>query len=141
MPVEKKLEAGSPWVELTTTDADWKAADPQLLMNMLGQMHLIRAFEESVLELAGEAVAGLAAERGLPVVAMGLVHYATADEFPLFTAFAVVSPLVMQRGLRRVVEHADRDGDRLPSGRTLRTGRRARRGRGGGRRAAAPRGR
>ncbi len=56
MPVEKKLEAGSPWVELTTTDADWKAADPQLLMNMLGQMHLIRAFEESVLELAGEGL-------------------------------------------------------------------------------------
>lgn len=56
MPVEKKLEAGSPWVELTTTDADWKAADPQLLMTMLGQMHLIRAFEESVLELAGEGL-------------------------------------------------------------------------------------
>ena len=34
VPVEKKLEAGSPWVELTTTDADWKAADPQLLMNI-----------------------------------------------------------------------------------------------------------
>ena len=56
MPVEKKLAAGSPWVELTTTAADWKAADPQLLMTMLGQMHLIRAFEESVLELAGEGL-------------------------------------------------------------------------------------
>src|SRR5690606_27653658 len=33
--------------------ADWKAADPALLTTMLGQLHLIRAFEESVLELAG----------------------------------------------------------------------------------------
>jgi 2-oxoisovalerate dehydrogenase E1 component len=56
VPREKKLEAGSPWVELTTTPADWKAADPQLLLNMLAQMHLIRAFEESVLELAGEGL-------------------------------------------------------------------------------------
>ena len=39
--------------ELSTTAADWKAADPQLLATMLGELHLIRAFEETVLELAG----------------------------------------------------------------------------------------
>src|SRR5271168_1520070 len=36
--------------------ADWKAADPALLATMLGQLHLIRAFEETVLELAGEGL-------------------------------------------------------------------------------------
>jgi 2-oxoisovalerate dehydrogenase E1 component len=41
-----------PWVELQTTKADWKNADPSLLTTMLGQLHLIRAFEETVLELA-----------------------------------------------------------------------------------------
>src|SRR6185437_3645794 len=41
------------WSELSTTAADWKAADPALLATMLGQLHLIRAFEETVLELAG----------------------------------------------------------------------------------------
>jgi 2-oxoisovalerate dehydrogenase E1 component len=56
MPRIKKLDAGSPWVELSTTAADWKAADPELLATMLGQMHLIRAFEEAVLELAGEGL-------------------------------------------------------------------------------------
>jgi 2-oxoisovalerate dehydrogenase E1 component len=56
MPRIKKLDAGSPWVELSTTAADWKAADPGLLATMLGQMHLIRAFEEAVLELAGEGL-------------------------------------------------------------------------------------
>lgn len=56
MPRIKKLEPGSPWVELSTTPADWKAADPKLLNTMLSQMHLIRAFEESVLELAGEGL-------------------------------------------------------------------------------------
>ena len=54
MPTITKLEPGSPWVNLSTTAEDYKAADPALLMTMLGQMHLIRAFEESVLELAGE---------------------------------------------------------------------------------------
>lgn len=56
MPTIHQLEPGSPWVELSTTPKDWKAADPKLLANMLAQMHLIRAFEEAVLELAGEGL-------------------------------------------------------------------------------------
>lgn len=44
------------WVELRTTPEDWRAADPALLATMLGQLHLIRAFEEAVLELAGESL-------------------------------------------------------------------------------------
>ncbi len=56
MPTIKKLEAASPWVYLTTTAADYKAADPQLLADMLAQLHLIRAFEEAVLDLAGEGL-------------------------------------------------------------------------------------
>ena len=56
MPRVKRLQPGSEWNELTTTAADWKAADPALLATMLGQLHLIRAFEETVLELAGEGL-------------------------------------------------------------------------------------
>lgn len=56
MPLERRLETGSPWIELSTTDADWKAADPVLLGTMLAELHLIRAFEETVLELAGEGL-------------------------------------------------------------------------------------
>ncbi|WP_378144029.1 thiamine pyrophosphate-dependent enzyme [Cnuibacter sp. UC19_7] len=56
MPRTTKLAPGSPWVQLTTTSADWKNADPALLATMLGQLHLIRAFEETVLELAGEGL-------------------------------------------------------------------------------------
>ncbi len=54
MPRTRRLETGVDWIQLTTTAADWKAADPALLAGMLGQLHLIRAFEETVLELAGE---------------------------------------------------------------------------------------
>jgi 2-oxoisovalerate dehydrogenase E1 component len=54
MPKRKKLHAGAPWTALRSTPADWRAADPALLGTMLTQLHLIRAFEESVLELAGE---------------------------------------------------------------------------------------
>ncbi|UBH04530.1 MFS transporter [Leucobacter sp. Psy1] len=53
MAKRQKLETGVPWIELTTTAADWKRADPELLATMLGQIQLIRAFEETVLELAG----------------------------------------------------------------------------------------
>src|SRR5215469_3239191 len=52
MPRVKRLQPRSEWNELSTTAADWKAADPA----MLGQLHLIRAFEETVLELAGEGL-------------------------------------------------------------------------------------
>ncbi|KMO72213.1 MFS transporter [Mycolicibacterium chubuense] len=56
MPIETRLETGSPWVELSTTDDDWEAADPALLGTMLAELHLIRAFEETVLDLAGEGL-------------------------------------------------------------------------------------
>jgi 2-oxoisovalerate dehydrogenase E1 component len=56
MPRVKRLAPGADWSELSTTAADWKAADPALLAAILGQLHLIRAFEETVLELAGEGL-------------------------------------------------------------------------------------
>src|SRR5258707_14965263 len=56
MPREQRLETGPAWIELSTTDDDWKAASPQLLGTMLDELHLIRAFEETVLELAGEGL-------------------------------------------------------------------------------------
>ena len=56
MPRVKRLAPAAEWSELSTTAADWKAADPALLATMLGQLHLIRAFEETVLELAGEGL-------------------------------------------------------------------------------------
>jgi len=51
-----ELTPAKPWVEIRTTPEDWKAADPALLATMLGQLHLIRAFEEAVLELAAEGL-------------------------------------------------------------------------------------
>lgn len=56
MARQRRLEPAAPWVEITTTAADWKAADPALLATMLGELHLIRAFEERVLDLAGEGL-------------------------------------------------------------------------------------
>jgi 2-oxoisovalerate dehydrogenase E1 component len=56
MPRLKRVAPGTEWNELATTAADWKAADPGLLAAILGELHLIRAFEETVLELAGEGL-------------------------------------------------------------------------------------
>lgn len=52
MTEHTRLEAASPWVELVATGTDWDAAEPTLLRAMLSQLVLIRAFEETVLELA-----------------------------------------------------------------------------------------
>lgn len=56
MPRRETLQADAPWTALRSTPADWKAADPALLGSMLTQLHLIRAFEEIVLELASEGL-------------------------------------------------------------------------------------
>ncbi|MGH3358621.1 MAG: hypothetical protein ACRDO7_07440, partial [Nocardioidaceae bacterium] len=53
MTAHNRLEPASPWVELVVTDDDRQAADPALLRAMLGQLMVIRTFEETVLELAG----------------------------------------------------------------------------------------
>lgn len=56
MPRERRLKTQSAWVELSATDEDWDNADAALLGTMLSELHLIRAFEETVLELAGEGL-------------------------------------------------------------------------------------
>src|SRR6202167_6012243 len=53
MPRVKRLAASADWTALSSTAADWKAADPALLATILRQLHLVRAFEETVLDLAG----------------------------------------------------------------------------------------
>ncbi|MFI5889909.1 thiamine pyrophosphate-dependent enzyme [Actinoplanes sp. NPDC051513] len=52
MAEHRALHPGAAWTELVVTDADWDAADPELLATMFHQLTLIRAFEELVLELA-----------------------------------------------------------------------------------------
>ena len=56
MVKETKLVPLEPWVEIRSEKSDWDSADPALLHTMLVQLHLIRAFEETVLELAGEGL-------------------------------------------------------------------------------------
>src|SRR6478752_4431555 len=56
MPEYKKLSPAADWVELTTTAQDWAEADADLLGTLLSHLHLIRGFEEAVLELAGEGL-------------------------------------------------------------------------------------
>jgi 2-oxoisovalerate dehydrogenase E1 component len=56
MAERRRLQTGVDWIQLETTPEDWKAADPALLATMLGELHLIRAFEETVLDLAAEGL-------------------------------------------------------------------------------------
>ena len=54
MPTKNDLKLDAPWVEIKTIQKDWDDADPALLKTMLTQLHLIRAFEETALELASQ---------------------------------------------------------------------------------------
>jgi 2-oxoisovalerate dehydrogenase E1 component len=56
MPLLTPLSPTVPWTELKTTAEDWDAASPEDMRQLLTGMHLIRAFEETVLELAGEGL-------------------------------------------------------------------------------------
>jgi 2-oxoisovalerate dehydrogenase E1 component len=56
MPDHHPLDAAAPWVEVIATQTDWDDAEPGLLTTIFGQLILIRAFEEKVLELAGEGL-------------------------------------------------------------------------------------
>src|SRR5919202_5732233 len=52
MPEHRLLHPDAGWTELSATEADWDAADADLLTGMFHQLVLIRTFEEYVLELA-----------------------------------------------------------------------------------------
>lgn len=56
MPKRVKLTTDTPWVEIRSTPADWRKAGRDGLLPLLHRMHLVRAFEESVLELAAEGL-------------------------------------------------------------------------------------
>ncbi|WP_030483387.1 alpha-ketoacid dehydrogenase subunit alpha/beta [Nocardioides aequoreus] len=53
MPQHSPLTPDVPWVEVVATEADWDAADPDLLRAAYAQLVWIRAFEQQVLDLAG----------------------------------------------------------------------------------------
>ncbi|MBK6863690.1 MAG: MFS transporter [Ideonella sp.] len=56
MPDIVKLAPESAWVEVRSTAADWDALGAPALRDMLSQLHLVRAFEEVVLELDAEGL-------------------------------------------------------------------------------------
>ncbi len=56
MPELTPLQPGADWFDLAATESDWAEAPADLLGNLLTGLHLVRAFEESVLELAGEGL-------------------------------------------------------------------------------------
>jgi 2-oxoisovalerate dehydrogenase E1 component len=56
MTKRHELTPAAPWVELTVDQDDWDAADPQVLLQLLGRAQWIRSFEEYVLELANQGL-------------------------------------------------------------------------------------
>jgi 2-oxoisovalerate dehydrogenase E1 component len=53
---ENRLRPAAPWLQLTTTEDDWDAAEPALLLSMFSHLLIIRTFEEHVLGLSKEGL-------------------------------------------------------------------------------------
>ena len=56
MPKIIKLAPAAPWQEIRSTAKDWDALGSDALLRMLHHLHVIRAFEEAVLELDGQGL-------------------------------------------------------------------------------------
>jgi 2-oxoisovalerate dehydrogenase E1 component len=54
MPKQANLIPDAPWLEISSTDKDWTQEGEARLLRMLNQLHLVRAFEETVLELESQ---------------------------------------------------------------------------------------
>ena len=52
----KKMEPMAEWLEITSTEADWDKLGRDEAMRMHKQLHLVRAFEEMVLEVDGQGL-------------------------------------------------------------------------------------
>lgn len=52
----KDLAFSAPWQELRTAPEDWAAVGREETLKMLGHLHAVRAFEETVLQLEGEGL-------------------------------------------------------------------------------------
>jgi 2-oxoisovalerate dehydrogenase E1 component len=56
MPVLNPFLSDTIWARFEPTDADWETDNPTALVRMLEQLHVIRIFEEKVLQLKGEQI-------------------------------------------------------------------------------------
>ena len=79
MPEFKPLHLDAPWLEVSATPSDWDDAGSHTLLKMLNHMHLIRAFEEEILNLDREGLAHgpmhvSVGQEGAVVAAMSLLH-------------------------------------------------------------------
>lgn len=56
MPKSKNIKPDVLWQEIHSTEADWNRLGAEEVMHMYSQLHLIRAFEESVVDLDSEGL-------------------------------------------------------------------------------------
>ncbi|OGA43469.1 MAG: MFS transporter [Betaproteobacteria bacterium RIFCSPLOWO2_12_FULL_63_13] len=56
MPKVSDLTPAAPWQQIASTAKDWDQLGPTALLRMLNHLHLVRAFEEMVLELDGQGL-------------------------------------------------------------------------------------
>lgn len=56
MPKQVNLIPDAPWIEISSSAKDWTLEGEAALLRMLNYLHLVRAFEESVLEMESQGL-------------------------------------------------------------------------------------
>lgn len=79
MPTSKNLSLEVPWLEIGATDSDWDEAGRSECSRLLNRMHLIRSFEEEMLQLDREGLVhgplhSSIGQEGAMVAAMSLLR-------------------------------------------------------------------
>ena len=87
MSESKTLQLDATWSEISASPSDWDEAGARTLLKMLNHMHLIRAFEEEVLNLDREGLAHgpmhvSVGQEGAVVAAMSLLDTSDAINGP-----------------------------------------------------------
>lgn len=106
MSETKSLQLSAPWLEFSATDSDWEAIGAHELRRMLNQMHIIRAFEEQMLELDREGLAH------------GPVHVSVGQEGAMVAAMSSLRTADLVNGshrghhvfLAKCMTHVEPDG-------------------------------
>lgn len=87
MAESRDLQWQAPWREIVSTPSDWDGTAPGTLLRMLNHMHLIRAFEEEMLNLDREGLThgpmhSSVGQEGAVVAAMSLLDSGDAINGP-----------------------------------------------------------
>lgn len=113
MPKQKDLVYASPWQEVKSSAKDWDAVGAGSLMRILQHMHIIRAFEEALIELDNQGLVHGPVHTSIGQEAGAVGSIALLHSGDLITGSHRGHHQFLAKGLRHI-DTADYDPSREP---------------------------